>query len=214
MIIKTFKERDYASIENKVLNDNRLSYRARGILVYLLSKPSGWSVRSEDVVNNGTEGRDSIRACFRELKKLRYARLVPNPGGGSQWIICEDPGTRDAAFQALAEKGRDAILPEPLENGTLSKKEKKGTKKDSVDFLISGQADRIAAIFKRRKTTPWSEKEVKAWKKLTKKEPLHDDELTMVERYYAEARKKTRQLLPARSSDLPESLSRRSRSSA
>jgi len=56
--------------------------------------------------------------------------------------------------------------------------------------VINNQADRIAAIFKRRKNTPWSEKEVKAWKKLTKKSAFDDDELTMVERYYAEARRK------------------------
>jgi hypothetical protein len=138
MIIKTFKERDYASIENKVLNDKRLSYRARGILVYLLSKPSGWTVRSEDIVNNGTETRGMIRTCFRELKMLRYARLVPNPTGGSQWIICEDPGTRDAAYLNVATASRDATKSDVVVSPTLSKKEKKGIKTDSADFLISG----------------------------------------------------------------------------
>lgn len=62
----------------------------------------------------------------------------------------------------------------------------------AVGDVVHIQADRIAAIFKRRKATPWSAKEVSAWKKLTNKgkRAFDEDELTMVERYYAEARKK------------------------
>ena len=105
------------------------------------------------------------------------------------------------------------IFPKPGQNVLLSEFEKadigdtkrrtfetpSNIKKPSIEpsmppagDLVSNQADRIAALFKRQKTTPWSEKEVKSWKKLMKFRPyLDEDELTMVERYYKEARKKS-----------------------
>ena len=191
MIINVIQSPDpFARIPNKTLCDKRLSYRARGVLAYLLSKPHDWTVRSEDIVNNGTEGRDMIRTCFRELKKLGYARLEPTKGGGSQWIVCGqvevDPLKSDMS--------RDAKNPDVGKNGIYTnKREYKQTTEPAIGDLVHNQADRVAALFKRRRTTPWSAKEVSAWKKLTAKgkRPLDDDELTMIERYYAEARKKS-----------------------
>lgn len=52
-------------------------------------------------------------------------------------------------------------------------------------------AKRIAALFRRRLTTHWSDKEVKTYRQLVKRgcfEPL--DDLELIERYYAAERRK------------------------
>jgi hypothetical protein len=138
MIIKTKKAKDpFARILNVVVCDKRLSYRARGVLCYLLSKPRDWEVVAEDVIDNGTEGRDALRTCFQELKKFGYARLVPNPAGGSQWIICEDPVDRETGKPHLGNGTRppekaDALKIPPNKDGKKKSTKKEGRRRGTL----------------------------------------------------------------------------------
>ncbi len=63
----------FTILSNAVLNDSRLSFRARGVLMWLLSKPADWRTRSESIAGQSpTEGRDAIRTAMRELESLGY----------------------------------------------------------------------------------------------------------------------------------------------
>jgi hypothetical protein len=198
MIIHAKKAKDpFSRILNSVVCDKRLSYRARGILCYLLSKPGNWQVVSEDVVNNGTEGRDSIRTCFKELKACGYAKLDHIPGGGSMWIICEEVVTEglENGISRPPEKS------EPLKTQRYKQLKRGENKNDgnapkksgaavSLDFVVNkpDKPDfeaRFRAIFRRREM---SEKERSKFKKLEKL--IVEEELAMVERYYAVNRKR------------------------
>lgn len=90
------RESPYVQIDRAALEDNRLSWKARGILAYLLSKPDDWSIHLFDIVNHGTEGRDSVRSALKELETFGYAKLelVRSEKGhvaGKEWVICESP---------------------------------------------------------------------------------------------------------------------------
>jgi len=64
---------NFTILSNAVLNDDRLSFRARGVLMWLLSKPLDWSVRSEAIADQSPrEGREAIRTAMRELAELGY----------------------------------------------------------------------------------------------------------------------------------------------
>jgi len=100
------RENPYAQIDKRLLADRRLSWRAKGILAYLLSKPSGWKVNVKDVWNNGAEGRNAVQDCLVELAEVGYAKLITvyGDGGklmGSQWQVMEEP---IGGFQPNAEK--------------------------------------------------------------------------------------------------------------
>ena len=90
------RENPYVQIDRAALEDNRLSWKARGILAYLLSKPDDWSIHLFDIINHGTDGRDAVQGALKELEKFGYAKLelVRNENGqvgGKEWVICEAP---------------------------------------------------------------------------------------------------------------------------
>ena len=66
------QEKDYTVVNNHILRDNTLSWRARGLFVYILSKPTTWKVYTKDLINQATEGRDAMRKAMAELIKAGY----------------------------------------------------------------------------------------------------------------------------------------------
>jgi hypothetical protein len=111
MIIRVQKrENPYVQIDKRPLEDMRLSWRAKGILAYLLSKPDSWTVQASDILNHGTEGRDAVRSAMGELRNLGYAKLI-NTSGGREWVISEvaDPCPENPSMgmEPCPEKAND-----------------------------------------------------------------------------------------------------------
>lgn len=71
-ITRTRHQRDFVILPNAALEDLRLSWKARGLLGYLLSRPDGWGTDSERLAEVGPDGRDSVRAGLRELEAAGY----------------------------------------------------------------------------------------------------------------------------------------------
>lgn len=91
---------NFTVLSNAVLNDDRLSFRARGVLMWLLSKPLDWSIRSEAIAQQSPcEGRTAVRTAMRELAEHGYLvrEKVQNELG--QWAtiqtVYEEPVTVD-----------------------------------------------------------------------------------------------------------------------
>lgn len=69
-------ERDFTQIQNTTLRDERLSFRARGVLAWLLSHIDTWEVSRDQIARNGTEGVTAIRSAQAELTALGYLERV------------------------------------------------------------------------------------------------------------------------------------------
>ena len=67
-IFRTRKTRNFTTVANEFICDPRLSAKAKGILLYLLSKPDDWETKLVDIVNHMADGLDSIRSGIKELK--------------------------------------------------------------------------------------------------------------------------------------------------
>ncbi len=83
------KRHNFSIIDNQGAQDNSLSWKARGILWYLLTKPDDWIVRMTDLISQSQkEGREAVRAGFRELEEAGYALRSKMRGnqGRFEWV--------------------------------------------------------------------------------------------------------------------------------
>lgn len=62
----------FTQIANAALRDERLSWKARGLLAYLMSHREGWQTSVARLVREAPDGRDSVRAGLDELLALGY----------------------------------------------------------------------------------------------------------------------------------------------
>jgi hypothetical protein len=66
-------DRAFVQVENSTAQDKRLSWGARGLLLYLLSLPSDWQIKVSHLIDRGDAGRDGLRRMLRELQTFGYA---------------------------------------------------------------------------------------------------------------------------------------------
>jgi len=86
----------YVIVDQAAVEDTRLSWAARGLLAYLLSRPDDWKVLVNDLKKRGNLGRDGIYALLRELRQAGYVRFERNRDAqgrmrGGTYIVSEIP---------------------------------------------------------------------------------------------------------------------------
>lgn len=74
MNIQVIKNREnpFVQVDKFAINDSRLSWKAKGILVYLLSKPDKWRINSNDLYKRSIDGYDSLKSGLNELALTGY----------------------------------------------------------------------------------------------------------------------------------------------
>lgn len=65
----------FVRIDNAALQDKRLSFRARGVLAYVLSQPPEWNHSADRLAEASTEGEKAIVSALKELEALGYSWL-------------------------------------------------------------------------------------------------------------------------------------------
>ncbi|WP_342441273.1 DnaD domain protein [Lysinibacillus sp. FSL K6-0075] len=76
-IIRVAKNSNYVVMNRTALNDNRLSWKAKGIMAYMLSMPDDWVFYMDELMTHSTDGKASFRAGFNELKQCGYIERKP-----------------------------------------------------------------------------------------------------------------------------------------
>ena len=128
-IIRAPRRKRFLIIDQRIIEDTRLSWASRGLLAYLLSRPDNWKVLIKDLQNRGDLGRDGIYSLLKELRRFGYVHYRPTRDdqgrlrGGvyTVWEIPVSPhpprpetGKPNAARPSAARP--DAAQPEALVN--------------------------------------------------------------------------------------------------
>jgi hypothetical protein len=100
-VIRSTPTGSFVILPNVLVRDRRLSSRARGVLAELLSRPPERKLPSADeYATEYGEGRDAIRAAYRELERFGYLRRdrLRDPATGRTTTVLtvyDDPATND-----------------------------------------------------------------------------------------------------------------------
>lgn len=76
MILRKAKREHYTVVDNEAVNNTKLSLKAKGLILYLMSKPDGWRIRVTHVAQENKDGKDSIYSALEELREHGFSRTV------------------------------------------------------------------------------------------------------------------------------------------
>ena len=151
-VFRVSKNRDFTVIANSVFKDRRLSAKAKGILVEMLSLPENWDYTLKGLKTLFSDGIDSIRQGIKELEENGYIvrerkRDARGRLGGMEYVIYETP---EKAVENIVENSSPEqsapMIAEPTEDipaqdesaedkAMLYKKLNKSRTKESITHL-------------------------------------------------------------------------------
>ena len=113
--------------------DIRISRRALGTLMELLSYPPGWDMNADKLAKLGREGREATRKAMRELEDAGYVIHLVYRGPGGRMLTASFAGNLPEVARALA----DAWLEK---NAHLNAKQKPSSHRGTADRASVDQA--------------------------------------------------------------------------
>ena len=96
MKIKKVYQKRFTTVDNAVLNNVNLSWKAKGLFVYLWSQADEWDFYETEVVKHSTDGLSSLKSGLKELEEqgyLKRERQRDDKGHFKEnnWILSENP---------------------------------------------------------------------------------------------------------------------------
>ena len=108
--IKRDRSNHITILDQELVRDSQLSWKARGIFAYLWSQSENWDFNEVEVAKHSTDGRDALRSGLKELEDAGYLdrkRERDSKGrvGSSKWVLHEKPmwknRTQDNSMQDI-----------------------------------------------------------------------------------------------------------------
>lgn len=105
----------FVMIDRRPIENPKLSWKAKGLLAYLISRPDDWVVRFRDLVNRSPDGGHTVRGAMKELKAAGHVQVIAERDGGrvKRWIYEVYELPPDVEFQQVEKQ--------QVENRTLNK---------------------------------------------------------------------------------------------
>jgi len=135
------RDKDFTQIDNNVLNSEELSWKAKGLLVYLLSKPDDWKIYIKELSEASNDGKTSTSSALKELIEQGYAfkekiREEDGKFGGYKYEIYEKPPKSGNPISENPKNGQS-----PTTNIDVTNKESNNSNNtmDSDESTLTGK---------------------------------------------------------------------------
>jgi hypothetical protein len=129
----------FTQVANEVLNDKKISWKAKGLFAYLYSKPQGWNFAGERIVADGTDKKAAVFSGLKELEEAGYLDRKKLKSGRVEYLVkfSKKPITENKE-EALAENKPIADFAKEGKSqlakiGTISNKEKETKKEEDKE---------------------------------------------------------------------------------
>jgi len=95
---------NFTMVSNDVARDDRISYRAFGLLVHILSHQDGWRIDASELARGDSrEGRTAVLKAMKELENAGYVQRTRNQDERGRWtsetVVYDTPHTEREAPQ-------------------------------------------------------------------------------------------------------------------
>lgn len=106
--IKKVYKTKYTVIDNTVIEDTKLSWKAKGLFTYLWSRPDNWNFYVSEVAKHARGSRDQVMTGLEELETAGYllrSRKRDKNGrltSENEWLLSQEPNA--AWIAETAEK--------------------------------------------------------------------------------------------------------------
>lgn len=88
-IRRTKRTGNFTTVRNEYLQDVNLSWKAKGLITYIMSLPPDWQLNLSDLKNRSKDGRDATAAGLRELITNGYCQRCKVRGDGGTFVGCD-----------------------------------------------------------------------------------------------------------------------------
>ncbi len=143
--IRRKRKSNFTQVSNEMIEDERLSYKAKGIFMYLYSKSElkDWTYNMKDIVNQSKEGKDGVLSGIKELEKYMYVERIPCRSKGAKfsgydYVIDDTPslgeesqGGLSATANPQSHGGLSVTANPPLSN----------TDSTNTDYNVADKSD-------------------------------------------------------------------------
>lgn len=125
---KVYTEK-YTVISNRVLDDEELGWKAKGLFVYLWSRPDTWNFYVSELVKHSKGSRDQVMTGLKELERHGYLLRDRDRNESGQylststWLLSDEPNEswiKQNTEKSAKPKSENPTQENPtLENPTL-----------------------------------------------------------------------------------------------
>jgi len=133
-VVKNASNR-FTQITNELIENKNLSFKAKGIMAYILSKPDDWQVYEVDIINHATDGKTAVSNGVKELIEENYIKreMKRNDKGqfkGYNYTVYEVPYNNDDTESGFSDFGLSDIGKSNTSNKELNNTKVSNTKKN------------------------------------------------------------------------------------
>lgn len=98
----------YTAVSNEFLDDDELSFKAKGILMVILRNKENWRVYPEEIAKRSKDKVSAVRTGLKELEEHQYIRtykkISKRSDGLQRYRFCADRKISDDIFEQLKQK--------------------------------------------------------------------------------------------------------------
>lgn len=151
-IIRKKRKERFSIVDNKVIEDERLSFKARGLLIYMLSKPDDWKFYTDELAKRSSkDGVSAIKSALNEIENAGYLTRKQEHRKNGQfasqdWILTDTSTIPPQVEKPLADKplsGKALADNQPLPNTDF----KPNTDLSNTDQLLTGDSHTTQEVF-------------------------------------------------------------------
>jgi hypothetical protein len=103
---------NWTVVRNEMVADPRISFKATGILVYILSKPDNWQTSTAHLASIKKEGLDAIRTAIAELRCAGYVRTRRYQDSAGKWRYETDVFDTPQSVGNLGDDASSQVKPQ------------------------------------------------------------------------------------------------------